>query len=423
MTAAAAAGDPPMPMSPKQLQSIREAAARVNLWVGAIRSGKTVASLLRFLIAVALAGGGGEIVITGRTRDSVFRNVLGPLMDPDLWGPVARHVSYTQGAPTATILGRTVHVIGASDAKAEMIVRGMTVLIWYGDELTVHPEAFVAQMLGRMSPPGAQAFLTTNPEGPRHWAKIKYLDRAAALGWVWWHFTLDDNPSLDAKYVESIKRELTGVWYLRYIAGEWATAEGAIYDTFTAATHVGPLPEGVTILARVVGVDYGTTNATAAVMLGLGTDRRAYVLAEWRHDSRAGQARWTDAQLSAGLRAWLDQHPPVEWVAVDPSAASFRLQLWADGIANVVEADNSVADGIRTVASLLSIGSLRIVDAPHLVDEIPGYVWDPKSAEKGVDAPVKVDDHSCDALRYACMIAAPLWGHRLEKGVAAGAAA
>ena len=413
-------------LSDKQLNSIKESTARVNIWEGSIRSGKTIASILRFLIAIALAPHGGEIVISGRTRESIFRNVIAPMQNPDLFGSVSKRVIYNQGAPTGKILGRVVHVIGASDAKAEAVVRGMTVLLWYCDEITIHPESFVTQMFGRMSPPGAQAFMTTNPDSPRHWFKVKYLNRAKELGWKTWHFVLDDNPSLEESYVKSIKLEFTGMWYDRYILGLWKMAEGAIWDSYDETFHsADSLPAGVRILRRVVGIDYGTTNATAAILLGLGSDGNLYVLSEWRHDSRKGQAKWTDALLSKGIRRWLTKLSReelgenariidyVEWIAVDPSAASFRLQLFNDGLSNVTKADNSVVDGIRKVSSLFSLDRLTIIDAPALKDEIPGYVWDEKKVEKGEDAPVKLDDHSCDGLRYAVSMGLALWNRQI----------
>jgi hypothetical protein len=64
-------------------------------------------------------------------------------------------------------------------------------------------------------------------------------------------------------------------------------------------------------------------------------------------------------------------------------------------------ANNDVGDGIREVATLLGAGRLRIHEScKGLRAEIPGYVWDPKAAQRGEDAPIKADDHSCDAMRY-----------------------
>jgi len=79
-------------LSPKQLTSVREASGRVNVWEGAIRSGKTIGSLLRWLIYLANPPSGGELVMFGRTRDAVWRNVIGPLQDPALFGGAAATV-------------------------------------------------------------------------------------------------------------------------------------------------------------------------------------------------------------------------------------------------------------------------------------------------------------------------------------------
>lgn len=141
-------------LGPQQMRSLRESKVRVNIFEGAIRSGKTIVSLLRFLLAVLFASG-GVIVVIARTRDSAYRNVFEPLMSPTLFGPLARLVHYTAGASTARVLGRTVHVLGASDAKSEKVLRGLAIA--YVDEVTVILEEFFTQLLGRMPPPAASA--------------------------------------------------------------------------------------------------------------------------------------------------------------------------------------------------------------------------------------------------------------------------
>lgn len=411
-----------MALSLKQLQAVGISAdplARVSLWDGSVRSGKTFSSILRLLAAIATAGPYGEIVVVGKNRDSVYRNVFAPIDSlPDFeW--VAGQVKYRQGASTAKIMGRRVNVIGANDAKAENRIRGMTVQVAYIDEVTVIPEDFFKQMLARMSAPGAQMFGTTNPDAPRHWLKAKYLDRLADLpDWRHFKFTLDDNPVLTQAYKDSLKREYTGLWYKRFIEGKWVAAEGAIYDIFDEADHVVPwddLPPMQRLLG--VGIDYGTTNPTSAVMIGLAEDGRLYLIDEFRHDPSKTNRRLTDVQLSSLLREWLDgDHLPYEsdlrpeWIFIDPSAASFKVQLANDGIGNATEADNQVIYGIRTFASLLSSGAMRIsTRCTGVIDEAPAYAWDTKYTEKGEDKPVKVDDHSLDAARYAVTTTETLW--------------
>ena len=167
-----------LPVSPKQARSIARANARVNLWHGSIRSGKTFASTLRWLTFLANPPRGGQLVMVGRTRDSVARNVIDPLQDPDIYGPqIADQVKYTSGAPFANILGHRVYVLGASDSKAEKTIRGLTLAGAYVDEATVLHEEFFTQLTGRMSVPKAQLFATTNPDSPSHWLKKKYIDK------------------------------------------------------------------------------------------------------------------------------------------------------------------------------------------------------------------------------------------------------
>lgn len=221
-----------------QTSFMRESSARVNILEGSIRSGKTIVSLLRWLIFVAGAPRGGELVMIGRTRDAIYRNVIKPLQDPSLFGPLAALTVYTNGSPTATIMGRTVHIIGASDAKAEKVIRGMTVAGAYVDEVTVIPEEFFTQLLGRMSVRGAQLFGTTNPDSPAHWLKRRFLDRIAALpDWRSWHFTIDDNPSLTESYKAAIRAEFTGLWYRRFILGAASTAGAADVPAHRARTR------------------------------------------------------------------------------------------------------------------------------------------------------------------------------------------
>lgn len=400
-------------LSPLQIHSAVHSDARVNLWTGSIRSGKTISSLLRWLRFVATAPHGGELVIFGRTREAIARNVFGPLQDQTLFGPMAALVKYTPGAPTGTILGRRVHVIGTSDASAEKVIRGLTVAGAYGDELTLVAESFFTQLLGRMSVPGAQCFATTNPDGPAHWVKRQVVDRAAELGYRVFRFRLDDNTWLMANnpgYVEQIKREYVGLWYRRFIDGEWVQAEGAVYDMWDPARHVvrrAAIPAMERVLS--LGVDHGTTNPTRGLLVGL-AERRLWVLDEW-----APPTGRTDGQQSQLLRSWLGDQEPVdrrspEWVYVDPAAASFKMQLFHDGMTNVANAHNDVLAGIRTVASLLGTDRLVVSeDCKRLIDQIPGYAWDPKATAKGEDKPLKVADHEADALRYGVHSPRVLW--------------
>jgi PBSX family phage terminase large subunit len=406
--------------SRKQILSVARADARINVWDGAIRSGKTVASLLRWLMFVADAPP-GELAIIGKTRTTVARNVIAPLQDRAVFGDLSAQVKYTTGADSATILGRRVWIIGAADAKAESKIRGLTLVGVYVDEGTLLPNVeFFSQLLGRMSVPGAQLFLTTNPDNPAHWLRRDYLLRAGEPGMSLrhWHFTLDDNPSLTDEFVAAIKAENIGLWYKRRVLGLWAAAEGAIYDMWDAGRHVVDIMPPISHWIA-AGIDHGTKNPFAALALGLGVNRKLYLASEWRYDSRQAHRQLTDVEYSRKVREWLAQVPiPAtqikgirpSYIVVDPAAAGFRAQLAADGM-NPVLANNSVLDGIRCVSSLLGLGALMVHrSCKGLVDEIGGYSWDDRAGLLGEDKPVKVDDHSLDATRYAVFSTKSVWG-------------
>jgi PBSX family phage terminase large subunit len=405
------------PLTGKQLLSVEAADRRLNIWEGSVRSGKSVAADLRWLKFVR-HGPPGNLLMAGKTERTLKRNVIDPLTD--VLGRA--HCSYALGSGELRLLGRRVYVAGANDERAQEKIRGITLVGTYVDEASTLPESFWTMLLSRLSVDGAQLFATTNPEGPQHWLKVDYLDHAAvwvrgdgemvtgddeALDLARFSFRLPDNPHLPPDYVSAISREYSGLWRRRLIEGEWCVAAGAVYEEWDPSSHVVPaaaLPPVARTLS--VGIDYGTTHPTRGYLLGVSAEPRPrlVVMDEW------APPKMTDSGLSADYRRWVAGRCP-EWVCVDPAAASFKLQLFSDGLANVMDAHNAVLDGIRTIASLLATGTLIVSDAcAELVKEIPGYVWDPKATARGEDAPLKANDDSCDALRYAVASTRALWG-------------
>lgn len=410
------------PLVGKQRESVRLATARGNLWEGAVRSSKTVSSILRWLQFVR-TGPAGPLLMIGKTERTLKRNIIDPITEMVGVG----RCKYREGAGEIDLFGRLVYTTGANNELAADKIKGMTLAGCYGDEITTWPQAVFAMMGTRLSVEGAQWFGTTNPAGPGHWLKRDYLDRArlhltrdgqvlksadeGALDLHRFTFQLADNPHLPPAYVEALKQEYVGLFYRRYVLGEWVQAEGAVYDMWDPERHVVRWDQ-VPVITRwlSVGVDYGTVNPFAANLFGVGADRVIYAISEYRHDSRLARRQLTDLELSAGLRAWLArvryptsrlQGVVPEVVCVDPSAASLKVQLYRDGV-HAVNGSNRVEDGIRTVASLLGADKLKVIgeDCPHLVREFPGYSWDDKAAAKGEEKVVKVDDHHLDDTRY-----------------------
>lgn len=411
-----------LPLSHKQIDYIVNSDAFVNLAEGAVRSGKTASGLLRYLIYIATqAPTSGDLIISAKTYDTAVRNVFNPLRDPVLMGDMAKVTSYTRGAPTAKILGREVQVITFNDERSENRLRGMTSAGAYVDEWSLMPRTFHEQLLARHSLDGSQLFGNTNPDNPGHWLKALNIDEAKpggrlAADWKVWHFDLDDNPGLSQKVKDRYRRQYTGLWYRRNILGEWCLAEGAVYEMWDPTTMVvkdlPPISRWISL-----GIDPGIRNPFAGLVLGVGSDGLLYLTHEWRWDSTKKQQALSDAQIVKRLGTFLsklDTRP--EWVCVDPAAQGFIRAMFDAGYVPV-NANNGVLDGIRLIASLLTEGLLKVhASCTGWIEEVAGYSWDDKAAEKGEDKPIKTRDHSLDAGRYAILTPEVMW-RPLVRGV------
>jgi PBSX family phage terminase large subunit len=420
------------PLTGKAARSVAEATAAFNIWEGAVRSSKTVASTFRWMRYVR-TGPAGNLAMIGKTERTLKRNVIDPLIE--LVG--ASRCRYLAGSGELYLFGRRIYTAGANDIKAVQKIQGLTLAGAYGDEISTWPEELWDMLGTRLSVAGAQIFGTCNPAGPTHWLKRNWLDRAAS----WLHrdgstssaddpidlhrfsFTLDDNPHLPPDYVARLKRQYVGLFYKRYILGEWVPAEGAIFDVFDEKRHV---TANLPLIQRWVslGVDHGTRNPFHAVILGLGVDRRLHITREWRWDSAQKRRQLSDLEYSRDLRHWLTTVPipgtalrgvAPERVVVDPSATGFRVQLHHDGLPSVI-ADNAVLPGIRTLSSLFAVDLLDVHEScTELLTEIPGYCWDDKAAARdGTDQPIKLADHGVDAMRYATHSTRGTWRSALR---------
>lgn len=413
--------------SKKQKQVFRSFNRRLNILVGAIRSGKTYISIPMFLKKLhELGDGNGEIVIIGKTERTVLRNIINPLFK--MLGD--EYMSYTRGTGELRLFGYRIYVIGANDDRAEAKIRGMTIILALGDEITLWPENFFVQLLGRMSPPNACFIGTTNPDSPFHWFKKKFIDRGIQsdeefpLDLEVFHFTLDDNIALAKEYKENIKREYTGVWYKRFILGLWCIAEGLIYDSFDSDINIYPndlIAPYPPLVDYWCAIDYGTGTTTAFGLFGEDRKGRVYLLREWRYEPAGMNVQKTDAQFVMCFEQFLHEYEEeirskfddkearqhllgdIKRLPVfcDPSAASLIAAMYDAGWKFVLRANNKVLDGIRAVSTAFSERQFFIHEScKGWLLERSTYAWDEKAQEKGEDKPIKKNDHSLDMSRY-----------------------
>lgn len=377
------------------LQLAKGGLKRINILHGSVRSGKTWISLVLWCIWIRNMPAGGAYLMTAKTLTTLKRNCL------DLLEELAgrRNFQYSVSGKEARLYGRKIYLEGAADSLAESKIRGMTLQGAYCDEVTLLDEEFFGMLLSRLSEPGARLFGTTNPEGPEHWFKRGYIDRADELNMLVFKFLIDDNTFLDPDYVASLKKEYTGVFYKRFILGEWCSADGLVFPMFDPARHVcDDIPAAVGYAEYYISVDYGTMNPCSMGLWRL-DEVRAVRLDERYYSGRTQKRLMTDEEYYLMLEG-LAGNRDIRAVVVDPSAASFIETIRRHGRFSVRKANNNVLDGIRTVGSLLSGDRLLICrGCKDIIREFGAYMWDSKSGE---DAVIKENDHAMDDMRYFC---------------------
>jgi PBSX family phage terminase large subunit len=407
---------------------------KYTLLEGSVRSSKTWAIDCKLIYRLCTYKVHGKRVICGATKQTVYKNML-----LDIFAVVGKkNYSYNRASGELWLFGIQWFIIGARDESSYKNILGMTIGIALCDEWTEFPRSFTMQLFLRLSPPGARLYATTNPGTPQHYLFTEVIHNenfAPDLEII--HFTLEDNPNIDETTKKQIIASQKGVYYQRYILGLWVVAEGAIYkdawsdsllytdDLINPTSVLTPDGKYVPVSKRpvsiyghggytnhVIAIDYGTHNP--CVFLEYFDDGDVvWEDREYYWDSVKEMKQKTDGEYADDLERFIKdsriigQNSPK--IVVDPSATSFKLELTKRGLW-VVDANNEVLDGIHRVSEVLACQALRVhYQNENARRETGLYSWDKKSGEKGNEQPIKMNDHTQDARRYAIMELFPDW--------------
>lgn len=375
-------------LSKKQQDSFLHSDARINIFEGPVRAGKSFVALLRWIDFCA-NGPSGPLIICGRTDKTIKRNIISPLQQL-----VGKAVVYKQGKGEVQLYNRTMYVIGANDDRAEAKIRGSEFAGALIDEATLIPENFFKMLLSRLSIPGSQLFCSTNPDSPYHWFKKDFIDREAELDLKVFSFDIHDNPSLSKKYIQDLSNEYQGLWHKRYIEGKWVLADGAVFDFFDEKIHIISMPTSPATY-YIMGIDYGTTNPCVFVLIGYnpGAYPNMWLEKEYYYDSKETLRQKSDYEYVKDMEEFMDGYY-VKQIYIDPSAASLKQEMVRNGIDRISDAKNDVLPGIRFMGQLLTNGTYKIcAQCTHSIKEFSNYLWDSKASERGLDVPIKRFDH------------------------------
>lgn len=363
---------------------------------GAVRSGKTMAMGLSFFLWAMVSFQNQRFGVCGKTISSLRRNVLSEIL-PRLQALGGRwKEKRTENLVTVEFHGHQnqFYIFGGRDESSASLIQGITFAGVLMDEVALMPKSFVEQACARCSVAGSRLWFNCNPAGPGHWFYKSWILECEQRNCLRLHFTMEDNPSLTPEIRQRYQRLYTGVFHRRYILGQWAQAEGRVYDFFEP-DMVRDVPKG-SFEQWYVSCDYGIVNPTS---MGLWGKQQGvwYRIKEFYFDSRAQQRQMTDEEFAQALQKLVGERK-VTAVIVDPSAASFIEVLRRRGW-RVLKANNDVLAGIRLTSDCLKDGRIVICQGcSDCLREMDEYVWDLQSGSK--DRVKKEHDHAMDDMRY-----------------------
>lgn len=393
-----------MPISEKQLQILAFPFTSYDALIcdGAIRSGKTSWMMIAFIEDAMRRFNNQRFGICGKTVDSAKKNLIVPWMGIKKFRHKYKIVWKTQEKvlEVSTRDGRRANVFevfGGKDEASYQLIQGRTLAGILLDEVALMPESFVNQATSRCSVDGSKMWFNCNPAAPNHWFKTGWIDKCKERNALHLHFLLSDNPSLSDKIVQRYENMYAGVFYKRYIQGLWVLAEGLVYDFFNDDCITDDQPAGSRYY---ISIDYGTNNPFAALLWSV-TPERAVCINEYyfsgrdaKKDARNADERAaftkTDAEYRDEVVKLAGEHK-IDFIVLDPSAASFKAELRRNTKFAVKDAKNDVLDGIRGTAAGLKSGKIKIHrSCKNTIREFGAYSWDEK---KSTDAVIKENDH------------------------------
>ena len=375
---------------------------RLNILEGSVRSGKTWISLILWAVWVASRPKDYLYMMCAKSLQTLKRNCLLPLQE--LFGK--RNFTFSVNKKEGVLFGRKIMLEGANDQRSEGKIRGITLGGAYCDELTLFPEDFFTMLLSRLSEPGAKLIATTNPDVPTHWLLTEYLKNENLTDDLFrMFFHIDDNTTLPAEYVESLKKEYTGVYYDRFIRGDWVVANGAIYKVFS--DNPSAYNVGITAISALphfdyinIGLDFGGNGSQHALVASGITHNcgELYALKTERIPAEGMTPQALYKRVYDFCEDIQKRYGKISAVYADSAEqtliAGLRLALKPLGIVVKNSLKRQINDRIRATTMLMGGGRFFMIseECSSLVNAFKGAVWD----DEVIGKEERLDDGTSD---------------------------
>lgn len=385
---------------------------------GAVRSGKTSIEMVAFVDWAMREFSGQRFGICGKTVGSATKNIIVPYISMSYakerytlrWRRSDKLLEVRRGAVTNWF-----EVFGGKDESSFALIQGRTFAGVLLDEVALMPESFVNQALARCSVDGARLWFSCNPDNPNHWFYQEWIKRHRERNALYLRFAMTDNPSLSEKTLERYKSMYSGVFYQRYILGEWVAAEGLVYQDFANNTEKYLIDDPLEWCQKnktrfttlMMGVDFGGNgSATKFQVTGI-TPRGIVVALEEEYikgevDPDALNKRYATfvKTINGKYGSGQTRADSAEQILIRGLLHTAQREKLGTQVKNALKMP--INDRIMLVLLLMKQGRLFVSrNCPHLIDAFQTAVYDSKKFED-----VRLDDgttdiDSLDAFEYS----------------------
>jgi phage terminase large subunit len=397
---------------------------------GAAGTGKSLAALYKTHLTAMLVPGSRQVILrqthaslTTSTLVTFEQQVIASAMaagDVKWFGGSGRKPPAYEYANGSAIL------VGGLDQPGKFLSTEYDrILVDEANQISITAfETLLTRLRGRAAT-YKQIVLACNPDHPDHWIKKKSEDGSIRMLYSIhmdnpYLFNRDGSPTAEGvEYLAKLEK-LTGVRRARYLEGRWVAAEGTVFDDwrdeYNVIEHLD-IPKSWPLFLT---VDFGYSNPFVCQWWRVDPDGRMYLTREI-HKSQV-----LVEDHARNIRSILDDNAetePVPFAVVCDHDAEDRATLERHLGLPTVAAKKGVSRGIQlTQARTRKAGDGRprlfvLRDAlmgrdlvseaqarPRgFLGEVTGYVWETVRGSDGIpkEVPVKKNDHSMDAGRYA----------------------
>ena len=379
-------------LSDKQYEHIDDMTRHLMI-LGSAGSGKTIfASTKVILYALKYPN----------ARIGVFRQTL-PSLRETAWREIVEllekyHIDYKENKSNGLVTlsnGSTISFTPVDDEKKLRSLNLDFVYIEQCEEIT--EEAFIEldlRIRNEVSKKyGGQMLVVVQPSSKSHWLyRLFYQEKANDKDYKKIHFSYLDNPFLpedQIKVYEGLK-ETNYERYLTHTKGEWVSSSKQI---FTNNWDVGF--NRTYFNYYVGGIDWGWNSPACFLLCGV-YDDEFYVLDE------VYKTEMTNSMFLEEISIVLNRNNltfrDIDAVYCD-SADPEKIEVFCRNGLNCYPSVKNVKAKIHTTQET----KVHIKEScVNLIREMPMYQWKKNKDGEIIDEPVKKDDHSIDALCYAC---------------------